>query len=111
MAFCMNRGDYTYEKVLEGFGKEKAPFIIWREEDLFVLRPYPVKTKFWGFFFCVEGHMEIEINLRHRTDCVEKRRFPLYGYLVFGRILEESSASRLFFGAAIRTECYRTHGR
>lgn len=26
MAFCMNRGDYTYEKVLEGFGKEKAPF-------------------------------------------------------------------------------------
>lgn len=48
----MNRGDYTYEKVLEGFGKEKAPFIIWREEDLFVLRPYPVKTKFWGFFFC-----------------------------------------------------------
>ena len=66
MAFCMNRGDYTYEKVLEGFGKEKAPFIIWREEDLFVLRPYPVKTKFWGFFFCVEGHMEIEINLRHR---------------------------------------------
>ncbi len=64
MSFRMQGEEFTFESLLRLVGQEDRPFVIWREQDLFRMRSHPVKIDVPGFFICLSGGLELEINLQ-----------------------------------------------
>ena len=72
MSICMENNEFTFPMLQQRAGNEGTPYILWREQDLFRARSHPVHIDFPGFFLCISGKLEIEINLRHYTIDTQK---------------------------------------
>lgn len=57
---------FTFDKLLQRLqlGKEVTPFVIWRENDLFGTHDNPVKIDIPCLFLCLDGEMQLDINLQ-----------------------------------------------
>lgn len=66
MSFCMSQPVFTFDKLLQRLqlGKEATPFVIWHEKDLFGTHDSPVKIDLPCLFLCLDGEMQLEINLQ-----------------------------------------------
>ena len=60
----MSAKEFTFEMLQQRKGECDPSFVIWREEDLFGVRHYPVRIDFPACFVCVSGTLELEINLQ-----------------------------------------------
>ena len=66
MSICMIQSIFTFDKLLQRLqlGKEVTPFVIWRENDLFGTHDNPVKIDIPCLFLCLDGEMQLDINLQ-----------------------------------------------
>lgn len=66
MLFCMTQPVFTFDKLLQRLqlGKKAPPFVIWHEKDLFGTHDSPVKIELPCLFLCLDGEMQLEINLQ-----------------------------------------------
>ena len=88
MFICMEKREFTFEMLQRRAGSGETPFVLWRAQDRFRSRRIPVRVDFPGFFLCVSGRLEIEINLqRHVIDTYKVLCFTTH-YTV--RIVERS---------------------
>ena len=66
MSFRMIQSVFTFDKLLQRLqlGKEETPFVIWHEKDLFGTHDNPVKIDIPCLFLCLDGEMQLDINLQ-----------------------------------------------
>lgn len=66
MSFCMTQTLFTFDKLLQRLqlGKKAPPFVIWHEKDLFGTHDSPVKIDLPCLFLCLDGEMQLDINLQ-----------------------------------------------
>ena len=66
MSFCMTQPLFTFDKLLQRLqlGKKAPPFVIWHEKDLFGTHDNPVKIDLPCLFLCLDGEMQLDINLQ-----------------------------------------------
>ena len=57
---------FTFDKLLQRLqlDKEETPFVIWHKKDLFGTYDNPVKIDIPCLFFCLDGEMQLDINLQ-----------------------------------------------
>ena len=57
---------FTFDKLLQRLqlDKEETPFVIWHEKDLFGTYDNPVKIDIPCLFLCLDGEMQLDINLQ-----------------------------------------------
>ena len=67
---------------------EGHSFLIWKEEDLFPVLPYPARINFIAIFISIEGVMENEINLQ--PALIDDTHIQVYTHSHAARILRRS---------------------
>ena len=113
MSFRMIQSVFTFDKLLQRLqlGKEETPFVIWHEKDLFGTHDNPVKIDIPCLFLCLDGEMQLDINLHpYRfnrehllcfiTPCACRIVSRSPGFRCVGLLLSKSFWRRLVF-----TEC------
>ena len=56
--------EFTFEMLRQRVGADDPSFVVWREEDLFGARNYPVRLDFPACFLCLSGSIRLEVDLR-----------------------------------------------
>lgn len=104
MLFRMERQLFTFASLLQKTGEKNSPVIIWHENDLFRIRPYPVRMEVPGIFICLHGTMELEINLR---PCrLDRHHVLCFTAPCSGRIVSRSDDFRCT-GVMFSQECWQ----
>ncbi len=110
MSFRMIQSVFTFDKLLQRLqlGKEETPFVIWHEKDLFGTHDNPVKIDIPCLFLCLDGEMQLDINLQpYRfnrehllcfiTPCACRIVSRSPGFRCVGLLLSKSFWRRLVF--------------
>ena len=122
MFICMIQPIFTFDKLLQRLqlGKEVTPFVIWRENDLFGTHDNPVKIDIPCLFLCLDGEMQLDINLQsYRFNrehllcfiapcaCRIVSRSPGFRCVgLFQIFLEAACFSRTYLGKDCDTWCF-----
>ena len=120
MSFRMIQSVFTFDKLLQRLqlGKEETPFVIWHEKDLFGTHDNPVKIDIPCLFLCLDGEMQLDINLQpYRFNrehllcfitpyCKPQPRLPVCGSIAFQILLATARFYRTYLGKDCDTRCF-----